>query len=497
MAVELPDEAIHFGYAGAQAPAGEEWTPAAEMRARHFVSAGQLKDLQARLLQCRGQVAAEREMRNVPPELLPLEAGFIDLPQQTLDNFRRKQDASDLGRIITLSNRLRTAVDRVVILGTENLTLGGLSLFQALRSAGHNELSAEDRTGHPRLYFDGHDFDNDGLQDLLELLQISCVDPEKREERWGVVVLSHSGATLETAAALRSFRREAAEFYGSRSPWLTEAFAAVTGKTSKLRELFTALHHGEDDVLTIPDNVGDRFAVFTAAGLLPAALVGLDVRAMLLGAAAMTRRFLDEPFERNPVLQLVAVNYLTSAELGKSQRVLAVWSRRLEALGRWYAALVAGSLNKHGRGPTPVTTLMPRDLHTRGQQQEGPRDSFVLNLSVKSPRTVPIALTMADRNEDDLNAFNRKTHLDCTAATYQAIARSNFDLARPAAEMTLPTVSEHTLGQLMQLLMLATVLEARLMGVNPYGQPTLDTVQRNVRNALSETKPPSTSRDST
>ena len=85
------------------------------------------------------------------------------------------------------------------------------------------------------------------------------------------------------------------------------------------------------DILTVPDNVGCRFGVFTAAGLLPAAILGLDVRALLLGAAAMTKRFLEEPFERNPVLQFAAVNHLLAEEHGKRTRVLAVWSTKLEA----------------------------------------------------------------------------------------------------------------------------------------------------------------------
>jgi glucose-6-phosphate isomerase len=306
--MELPDEAISYNYQALLAPAGEEWTAAAEMRARHFITAAQLKDLAPRLQQCRSQIAADREMRNVPAELQTLEAGFIDLPQATLDQFRRKGEASDLGRVITLANRLKENADRVVFLGIGGSSLGGRALFDALLGSYHNELPPENRLGVPRVYFAGHCADNDALQNLLDLLQITCVDPERREERWAVVCVSKSGTTLEPAIALRIFRREAAEYYGLRSPWLKELFAAVTAPASKLRDLFKALGHDAADVLTIPDNVGGRYSVMTGAGLLPAAVMGLDARALLLGAAAMTKRFLEEPFERNPVLQLAAVN---------------------------------------------------------------------------------------------------------------------------------------------------------------------------------------------
>src|SRR5438067_1103618 len=107
MAMELPDEAILYNYQGLLAPVEEEWTPAAELRARHFLPPGRLKELSQRLMQVRGQVAAEREMRNPPPEMTPLDAGFIDLPQALLDGYRRKGDVSELGRILMLAARLR------------------------------------------------------------------------------------------------------------------------------------------------------------------------------------------------------------------------------------------------------------------------------------------------------------------------------------------------------------------------------------------------------
>src|SRR5207302_4852699 len=126
-----------------------------------------------------------------------------------------------------------------------------------------------------------------------------------------------------------------------QSPRRTDLVVPITGATGKLRALCKAEGFKEDDILTIPDDIGGRFSVFTPVGLVPAAVMGLDVRALLLGAAAMTRRFLDEPFERNPALQYAAVNYLVSEEVGKPIRVLSVWSKKLEALGLWYDQLLA------------------------------------------------------------------------------------------------------------------------------------------------------------
>src|SRR5262249_12251826 len=200
--------------------------------------------------------------------------------------------------------------DRAAVRGLGGAPPGARARLEAPKPTYHNELPPEVRLGVPRVYFEGNNADNDAFQELLDLLENVCVDPQTREERWAALVISKSGDTLETAVAYRVLRREAAEYYGSKSEWLRKLFVPVTGTASKLRDLCRAEGYGEDDILPVPDNVGGRYSVFTPAGLLPAAVMGLDVRALLLGAAAMTRRFLEEPFERNPVLQFAGVNYL-------------------------------------------------------------------------------------------------------------------------------------------------------------------------------------------
>lgn len=483
--MQLPDEAIAYDYQGLLATPPEEWTALAELRVRHLLAPARLKDLVPRLTQVRSQVASERDLPKPPPELQPLNNGFIDLPQKTLDQHRKQGEASVLGRVLTRAAMLRAEVDRVVILGIGGSYMGARALFEALRTAYHNELPPDVRLGVPRLYFEGNNADNDALQDLLDLLQTTCVDPELRDERWAVIAASKSGGTLETAAAYRIFRREAAEYYGARSPRVRQLFVPITGSGGLFRDLLKAEGYADDDLFAIPDNVGGRYSVFTPVGLLPAAVLGLDVRALLLGAASMTKRFLDEPFERNPVLQYAGVNYLMTEEIGKPVRVLSVWSKKLEALGFWYDQLLSESLGKQGRGPTPLTTVQTRDLHARGQQhQEGTRDKVINNLVVKSPRTPPIAIGMADHNEDQLNALSRKTLPDVLAAAREGANRAYQDVARPTADVVLPILSEHTMGQLMQMLMLATVIEGRLMGVNPYGEPGVEAYKRHMQTRL-------------
>jgi glucose-6-phosphate isomerase len=482
--MQLPDENIDFQFARLLARPHDAWTPLAELQAQHFLSPERLDAVKPWLNQVRGRVAAERELVNVPAKDQPLQAGFIDLPQKLLDGFRRKQDASDLGKVLRVAGRLKENVDRVVVLGIGGSYLGAKALFDALCHGHHNELPAKLRMGKPRVYFEGNALDNDALQDLLELLENTCVDPDIPEERWGVVVVSKSGGTIETAAAFRAFKAEAAKYYGPKDPILKQVVVPVTGPKGRLRDLCKAEGYADDDILTIPDDVGGRFSVLTPVGLLPAAVMGLDVRALLLGAATMTKRFLEEPFERNPVLQYAAVNYLLTEEGKKPTRVLACWSKKLEAVGWWYDQLLSESLGKFGRGPTPVTAVYSRDLHSRGQQhQDGTRDKVITNLVVKTAKHPPVQIGMADRNEDDLNQFSRKGYPDLLDAALRGTTEAYADAARPTADLILPTLTEHTIGQLMQMLMLATVVEGRLMGINPYGQPGVEAYKANmVRN---------------
>ncbi|QEG28838.1 Glucose-6-phosphate isomerase [Gemmata obscuriglobus] len=486
MPLKLPDENIEYQFSRLLATLHETWTPLAELQQQHLLPPEKVDEVKQWATSVRGQVVAERELQNPPPKMRPLQPGFIDLPQKMLDGYNRRQDLSDLGKVLRHAQRLRDTVDRVVVVGAGGSHSAPRAIFQALVHAHHNELPAKLRMGKPRIYFEGHDLDNDSLQELFELLENTCVDPELIEERWGVIV-SDSGGVLETAATYRAVRGEAAKFYGPKSDALRRAIVPIASPKSRLRDLCRADGFADDDILTAPDEVNPRFGVFGPAGLLPAAVMGLDVRAMLLGAATITRRFIEEPFDRNPVLQFATVNHLM-AERGKPTRVTATWSRKLEAVGWWYDALLSESLGKNSRGPTPLTVVGPRDLHTRGQQlQDGTRDKLINNLVVRQVKHPAVMVGMSDRNEDDLNQFSRKGMPDILDSAVKGAADAYHEAARPGADIILPMISEHTIGQLLQMMMLATVVEGRLAGTNPYGQPGVEAYKSHLMRHLKST----------
>ncbi len=261
----------------------------------------------------------------------------------------------------------------------------------------------------------------------------------------------------------------------------------VTGKSGKLFELARALHC--KDVFEVPDGVGGRFSVLSAVGLLPAALLGLDIEKLLRGAATINDHFRTAPPIENVVLQFVGICHLMDELRGCNVRVLATWGKRLEAFGFWYDQLLAESLGKKERGALPLTVVNTRNLHSRGQQhQEGKRDKLITNLFAERPRSEPAAIGRSELDQDGLNELAAKTLPDILAAALAGTNKAYRDANRPTADIRLPQLDEYTLGQLFQMLMLATVTEGRLIGINPYGQPGVEAYKRNM-NAILKGRP--------
>jgi glucose-6-phosphate isomerase len=170
-------------------------------------------------------------------------------------------------------------------------------------------------------------------------------------------------------------------------------------------------------------------------------------------------------------------------------RVLQVWSKSLESLGLWYDQLLAESLGKRDDvGTTPLTVVNTRDLHSRAQQhQEGRRDKLYTNLIVEHWKTDPLRIQPTPRvadNQDGLDSWAGKSVIDVMNAAIKGTSKAYNADHRPTADLRLPAADEASLGQLMQMLMLATVVEGRLLGVNPYGQPGVEAYKANMQQEL-------------
>lgn len=452
----------------------------------HGLSPNDLKTLKPKLDSARNEVLADAQLWadgvQPPSNKDPLDAGFHHLPERLLNELQDDGSESEVSRIQAAANRLSAVVDRVVMLGIGGSYMGARMLLEACCHPYYNELPRDLRGNRPRISFEGNNVDNDAMQGLFDLLpaEISTADVA---DRWGIVVISKSGGTLETAAAFRILLNRLESALGNQQAQLAELIVPVTGGTGRLYDLSQAL--GCRDIFRVPEGVGGRFSVLSAVGLLPAAIMGLDITKLLEGAVAMNEHFRSAPVGENVVLDYTGICHLMETKQSCDIRILSTWGKRLEALGLWYDQLLSESLGKRQRGAMPLTVVNTRDLHSRGQQhQEGKRDKLITNVIVAQCNTAPVAIGHREQDQDKLNELANKTLCDvlsaATLGTNQAYREDN----RPTANLHLPAINEFVLGQVLQMFMLATVVEGRMMGINPYGQPGVEAYKKNMNAIL-------------
>ena len=421
----------------------------------------------------------------VPDKKQPFEPRFVTWPEDLLKDMEQNGVDSLIVQIERCAERLRRASDSVVVLGIGGSYMGMCAIFEALCDPFHNERSRLDRNGIPRIYFEGWNVDSDFQSGLLNLLdrRADQTPPDSPDGHTSIIVISKSGGTLETAVAFRNFRALVERRFPDA---VQDLIVPVTGDTGRLCDLSDVA--GFKDRFLIPDGIGGRFSVLTPVGLLPAAVAGINIRHLLLGAADMTEHFRTADYAHNAVLDFAAVAHLMEIDHGKTTRVFSTWSSHLEAVGLWYDQLLSESLGKQEKGATPITGVNTRDLHSRGQQhQEGRRDKLITNLLPGRPRHAPLEIPARDDDFDQLNQFAGIAVPTVLDAAIDGTNQAYADDSRPTADLQLECINDHSIGQLFQLLMLSTVVESCLIGINPYGQPGVEAYKRNM-NAILKNK---------
>jgi glucose-6-phosphate isomerase len=343
------------------------------------------------------------------------DVAFLGLPDRLLADYSTTRPQSELFAILREARRVREAVDRVVVIGGAGID-GTRAIVEACCHPFHNELGRGERGGRPRLSFAAGDLDNDVAQGLLDL-----VAPHGRPrgddllDRWALVVVEERGGVETTATPV--FLAALRDAVGGDERLLAERVVPIRVASGLVAE--PVVRSGRPAAFAIPTGLGGGSAVFTAVGLLPASIAGCDVVRLLEGAAAMNRRFREAPVADNPVLQFAAVSRVATAGSGIAARGLASKSRQLAAVGWWHDRLRAATAGTVGAGGGAVLTgLMVGECR---------RDRLV------PPSPGPDAA----REERAGGA---------------------------TAEILLPRLDEHAVGQLLQMLMLATAIEDRLGG---------------------------------
>jgi glucose-6-phosphate isomerase len=395
---------------------------------------------------------------------------FVRGPDELLASYASDRRGSVLGRLFKRASYMHTIVDRVVMLGSGGSCMGAKAILESCCQPFWNELSRADRGSKPRIYFGGNSFDNDSMQGLLHLLDAHKGKPASSElERWALVVIDKNGDTPETSSALRHFLAALQTSTGLDREKLVELFVPVTGQNSRLHEMVTQL--GSTDIYPIPEGVDDPFSVLAVAGLVPAAMLGVNVIELLQGAVAMTEHFATAPPEENVVLQYAATNHLLEKQRGLPVRVLRLWSKALEPFGFWYDQLVSKSLGKELVGVTQTSQVETSDLFSSHQQHAhanrgtANRDTAVNNIIVEEVRFDALPVQMGEIDVDCKCGVSEET-LPEALKRVTAAANEELKLAgRPSTNLFVPRVDELHMGQLFQMMMLATAVEGRFMGV--------------------------------
>jgi glucose-6-phosphate isomerase len=462
--------------------------PSGSINSDFGVTQEQISDLSENLNDLRTEIVETDPKQylagQVPEQKQPLDARFFWLPEEQLAAYEADRGGSELGRIFQVANGLHNEIDAVAVLGIGGSYMGARAMMDACCDPYHNELTRGDRGSKPRMYFEGNNVDNDASNALLHRLAAGGYGPTVAEKRFAIVVISKSGGTMETAVAFRQFLASLETSLGDEaSSQLGRLVIPVTGSSGKLHDLASAI--GCEQVFSVPEGVGGRFSILSPVGLMPAAMLGLDCMKLLEGAVAMNEHFKNAPYEENVVLQYVAVNHLLATHRDKSIRVMSVWSKALEAVGLWHDQLLAESNGKAGLGVTPLTTVNTRDLHSRHQQhQQGRNDKVFNNIIVESYRTDSLPVGHSSRNQDSLNDLAERTLPEIMAAAIKGTNDALHGDGRPTTDILLPCIDTHVLGQLFQMLMIATVVEGRLLGVNPYGQPGVEQYKQKMNRNL-------------
>ena len=407
------------------------------------------------LVEVEGGLRSE-ELDEARPRLREAVNGFLEDPP----GFMRLPKSSEYAEASArLAEEIRNsgATDFVHV-GIGGSALGPMALQRALNHPYYNALPAEGRRG-PRIHF-AENTDPNTLSAILDV-----ADPTGT---W-VNVVTKSGSTAETMANFLVVRG-----------WLVDALGAFgyqgrTVATTDPEEGFLKEIADRDDlrVLPIPKDVGGRFSVLTPVGLLPAAVTGLDVEALLAGAARCVDE-VNEQREEHPAVVGAAMHYLMDTARGRNVRVMMPYADALERLAAWFVQLWAESLGKDGKGSTPHGAVGTTDQHSQVQLfMEGPQDKVVEIVEVEShPRDLPMPEAYDDL--EGVGYLGGHTMAELLNVECDATRKALTEAGRPNSTIRLGTVSEENLGYLFQALEVQTAIAGSLYGVNAFDQPGVE-----------------------
>ncbi len=383
--------------------------------------------------------------------------GWLDLPVE--------YDKEEFARIKKAAEKIQGDSEVLVVIGIGGSYLGARAAIEFLRHGFYNNVSKEIRKT-PEIYYAGNSISSSYLAGLIEVIG---------DRDFSVNVISKSGTTTEPAIAFRVFKEMLEKKYGKEG-----AAKRIYATTDKARGALKGLAAEEGyESFVVPDDVGGRFSVLTAVGLLPIAVSGADLDKLMEGAAAGRERAMNQPFAENDAMQYAAVRNILLRK-GKAVEVLANYEPSLHYVSEWWKQLYGESEGKDQKGIFPASVDLTTDLHSMGQFiQDGSRIMFETVMNVEKSRST-IKINQEPVDLDGLNYLAGKDMDFVNKSAMNGTILAHTDGNVPNLVVNIPEQNEYYLGELFYFYEFACGLSGYLLGVNPFNQPGVESYKRNM-----------------
>ena len=382
--------------------------------------------------------------------------GWVHLPTD--------YDKEEFARIKKAASYIQKNADVLIVIGIGGSYLGARAAIEFVKGQMYNQVRPE---GTPEVYFAGNNISSSYLNDLVKIIG---------DRDFCINVISKSGTTTEPAIAFRLIKAEIEKRYGKK-----EAAERIVAITDKARGALKTLATQEGyPTFVIPDDVGGRFSVLTPVGLLPLAVAGVDIAALVRGAQEMEKATAEGvPFEENPAAVYAAVRNILY-DGGKKIEILGSYEPKLQYINEWWKQLYGESEGKQGKGIFPASVTLTADLHSMGQYiQDGERTLFETIISVAKP-AAELLIEADGENLDGLNFLAGKRISEVNRMAELGVQLAHVDGGVPNIRIEIPEISAEVVGSLLYFFEKACGISGYLLGVNPFNQPGVEAYKKNM-----------------
>ena len=383
--------------------------------------------------------------------------GWLELPT--------KYDKKEFLRIKKAAKKIKKESDILVVIGIGGSYLGARAVIEALTNTFNNMLTDKQRK-YPQILYVGNNLSPNYINELIEYIG---------EKDFSVNVISKSGTTTEPAIAFRIFREILENKYG-----IDEARSRIYVTTDKERGALKTLADNEGyEKFVIPDNVGGRYSVLTAVGLLPIATAGIDIDKLMQGAQNAQERY-DDPILKYNECYKYAVTRNILYKLYKNTEILVNYEPKMHYFTEWWKQLFGESEGKDQKGIFPAGVDFTTDLHSMGQYiQEGRRNLFETVISIENPKS-DITINKDEDNLDGLNYLAGKTLDYVNKKAMEGTVKAHVTGDVPNIMLTIEDLDEENIGELIYFFEKACAMSGMILGVNPFNQPGVEEYKKNM-----------------